>query len=65
MVSRDKGYELGLDQWAETRPNLRYDAQGAFRVEIAAEPLEVRTEQEQVAAQVLINQVRLRRCEQE
>ncbi len=53
--------ELVLDEQLGARPDLRYEDLSGFRVEVAAIALEMRTEQHDVAAQVLLDQVRIRR----
>jgi hypothetical protein len=63
VVELPVGDELGLDQRLERCSQFRHDDLGGLRVEVAAEPLEVCAEQEDVPAQVLLDQVGLRRRE--
>jgi hypothetical protein len=60
MIEFTMSGELLTDQRPEPRPHLGSDDLGGFRVEIAAEALEVRAEQHNVAAQIFIDQMSIR-----
>src|SRR5262249_25282367 len=62
VVESSVGGELCQKQRSQRCPDSRYNDAGAFGIEITAEPLEVRTKQEHIPAQVLLNQIGLRRC---
>jgi hypothetical protein len=62
-VEGPMGPELRLDQGAEPRPDPGHDNLGAFRVKVAAEPLEVGAKQENVPSQVLVSKAGIRGCQ--